>query len=141
MVNYTNIHIQWHAITHRTIECEESLDRFLSLKGRGISLAYTLFTPLTLISNIGKLILTTIEVATITFAVITLNAPYHDLNQAGANIVDVTLGAALLPFAITAHLTRGIAGTIFHPKYMIKKIDFILAGTQNGFFNGTIVNY
>lgn len=140
MVSFPNIQNQWFTITQRTIECEETFNGYLALKGRGIALAQTLKTPIKVVSELSKLVLSIVEIATIIFAVITLKASSETLYQAGANILDVTAGAALLPIATVVHLVRGLAGIIIHPKCMIKKVDFILAGTQNSYLYGTLVN-
>lgn len=141
MVNFPNIENQWHTITHRTVECEETFDKGYALKGRGICLAHTVATPIKIITSLAKLVLSTIEIATIIFSVITLNAPPRKLFQAGANVVDVAVGTVLLPIATLAHLVRGVAGIIIHPKCMIKETDFILPGTKSSTLCGAIVNY
>lgn len=141
VVQFKNISHNWNTMTERTVECFDNANEFSSLKGRGISLVHTLATPLKALSGLGKLVLTTAQIATIIFAVLTLNAPPSILKQAGANILDVTVGSILLPVALVAHLIRGAAGTILHPGIMIEQTTVLTEEAHHNLLHGTLVNY
>ena len=91
MVVFNNIENNWNLIAHRPVECLDDANEFSSLKGRGICLWHTLATPLKALSGLGKIALTIIEIATIILAVATLNAHPDILDQAAANIIDVSI--------------------------------------------------
>lgn len=141
IVQFKNIRDNWNTMTRRTVECFDDANEFSSLKGRGISLFHTLATPLKALSGFGKLVLATAQIATMTFAVLTLNAPLGVLKQAGANILDVTVGGLLLPVALLAHFVRGVAGTILHPAMMIEHTDILTYEAKHNLLHGTLVNY
>lgn len=146
MVHFPNIDKNWSIIATRPVNCrkEDKYDEFFSvqgLKGRGICLIHTLATPLKALSALGRLVLSVIAIATITFAVLTLNQHPSDLKQAGANVIDVTVGTVLLPVALFANVIRGVAGALY-PKAMIGYND---AGDryamEHPLLSGTLVNY
>jgi len=144
MVHFPNIEASWHTIAHRPVISNDGSYQWSSLEGRGICLIHTLATPIKAFSGLGKLVMSTISIATITFAVLTFNAHPKHLLQAGANIIDVTVGTVLLPVAMVANIVRGIAGTIFHPGAMIREADVIEGFTfaaEHNILQGIFVNY
>lgn len=137
----------WSLITSRSVISTNGGTRCASsLKGRGICLIHTLATPLKAYSGLGRLVLATISTASDIFAVLTLNAHPKELVRAGKNILNITLGAALLPFVMLANIVRGVVGTIFHPGAMIREEDSFLQYrkpylAKHNIIEGTLVNY
>lgn len=81
---------------------------------------HLLATPLKALSGLGLLALATAGIATLTLGILTLNLPPVHLLQVAANVIDVPVGAVLLPIALIANVIRGVIGTIFHPGAMIR---------------------
>jgi hypothetical protein len=132
MVHFSNIARNWDIIVHPTMPVyvkkdeKACCDRASSLAGRVASLAGLLGTPFMVWQGLGKLVLSTVDAATRVFSVLTFNSKGSvacDLKQAAASlIVDVPVGAALLPVATLAWIVRGAVGTIFHPGVMVRVI-------------------
>jgi hypothetical protein len=148
MVYFSNIQRNWDAIVHRTVWIEdESMTKASSLKGRVVCLTHTLATPLKAWSGVGTLALSTAGAVFGTFAILTLNAPPQYVLQIAANVIDVPVGAVLLPIALLANVIRGIAGTIFHPALMIRRYHHLSPDSAIPFavrhyiLQGTLVNY
>lgn len=141
MVNFPNITTNINLIAHRSVECTDDSNEISSWKGRGISLLHTLATPLKALTGLGKLALSVMETVSIILAVLTLNKHPKDLDQAGANVIDIVVGSLLLPVALVAHFARGVVGSTIHPTAMIKKADIPSYETMHNLMHGTLVNY
>lgn len=145
-MNFPNIQSSWNIIGHRPVRCsnESNEAEAFSLKGRGGCLMHTLATPLKALSGLGRLVLSVVAIAHGVFAVLTLNAPPKHLLKIPGKVIDIVIGAALLPVALLANVIRGVVGTIFHPGAMIKKFPFA-EGTPfylaHNILHGTLVNY
>lgn len=145
---FPNIKENWNIIAHRPVETSRISfeEKANSISGRFTCLMHTLATPLKAFSKLGKLVLSTILIAMRTFAVITLNAHPKALLYAAAGLIDVSVGAALLPIALVANVIRGVIGTLFHPGAMIKSIPiyyFHLNSSRldHNILHGTLINY
>lgn len=131
MVHFSNIARNWDIIAHPSmpvyVKKAEDGVKFTcasSLAGRVSSLAGLLGTPFMVWQGLGKLVLSTVDAVRGVFSVLTFNSKgcvAKDLKQAAASIiVDVPVGAALLPVATLAWIVRGVVGTIFHPGVMVR---------------------
>jgi hypothetical protein len=148
MANFINIERSWNIIAHRPIKSEDGYHLQSSWKGRGVCLIHTLATPLKAISGVGLLVITAASIMLVPFGVITLNISPKSLITTSFHIVDLTLGAVLLPIALAANVIRGIVGTVIHPGAMIKEDDSIKTlykekqfPIQHPILQGTLVNY
>lgn len=143
MVHYPNITRNWNLIATRPVKCNDESAQPSSLNGRKICLVHTLATPLKAFAALGKLILSTVDIATRVFGVITLNEHPKSLRQAGASVIDVIGGSLLLPVAIVANLVRGVVGTIFYPGALIAQADKTDSqwSVRHNCLAGTVVNY
>lgn len=148
MLYFPNITDNWNMIAHTPISAIDESYKFSSMQGRAICLVHAIATPLKAVSGYGRLILTTVDVVKIIFAIITLNTSPKNVILAGALALDVLGGVVLIKVALLANLIKGIAGAILHPGAMIHDDrpfmyaqDFDLWGAQHNMLRGTLVNY
>jgi hypothetical protein len=149
MVYFPSIDRNWDLIAHRSvISIDGTSHEATSLKGRGICLIHALATPLKALSGVGMLAFFITETAVRVLGVLTLNSHPKELIQAVVSLVDIPLGALLLPIALLANVIRGVAGTIFHPGAMIvdrsayrSYSDFNHFAANHNILFGTLINY